>query len=173
MKNAVTGLIASSLLLFACDNSMQTRNTSGFEESHKKNQLAGTALPEFTMKSLHNESLDLSTLKGKRVMVNLWASWCKPCLDEIPSIEKLYSKIDKEKSAIVLLSIDKEQEKGRAYAIQNALKTPVYFPGERLPSLFEVPSIPTTFIFDENGLLIDRIVGDRDYDTKGFHDFFQ
>ncbi|HEY8398648.1 MAG TPA: TlpA disulfide reductase family protein [Flavihumibacter sp.] len=173
MKQVVRVLLSSSLLFTACDNSMQTRNTNSFEAEHQRNKLLGTEIPRAALKSIDGQQLDLSSFKGKRLMVNLWASWCKPCLDEIPSIEKLYSKMNHDKSAIVLLSIDKDQDKARAYARENNLQTPVYFPDGRLPSIFEVPSIPTTFIYDENGLLVDRIVGDRDYDTKGYHDFFK
>ena len=65
-----------------------------------------TELPLFTMENTAGQTINLSSFKGKKVFVNIWATWCPPCGQEIPSIEKLYSQADTGKAAFILLSLD-------------------------------------------------------------------
>lgn len=131
---------------------------------------SATALPAFRMVNTSNQVIDLSQFKGKKVFVNLWATWCPPCRAEIPSIESLGAKTDKTKAEFVMLSLDDNFEKARSFAIKNNMKLPVYYPAGNLPQLFVVDGIPVTFIFNENGEIIYQQVGSADYDTKEFLD---
>jgi len=115
---------------------------------------SASGLPAFRMMNTSNQVIDLSQFKGKKVFVNLWATWCPPCRAEIPSIESLGARTDKTK----------------ADAIKNNMKLPVYYPAGNLPQLFVVDGIPVTFIFNENGEVIYQQVGSADYDTKEFFD---
>jgi thiol-disulfide isomerase/thioredoxin len=126
------------------------------------------AMPAFQLKGLDGSNLQLSSLRGKKVFVNIWASWCPPCRAEMPSIEALYNKVDKEKVAFVMLSVDEQREAGANFALNKKLVAPVYFPEEQLPRLFQVQGIPATFIFDEQGKLIKRVDGASDYDTEEY-----
>jgi thiol-disulfide isomerase/thioredoxin len=127
-----------------------------------------TALPAFNMLTIENKKINLSSMKGKKLFVNLWATWCPPCRAEIPSIEKLASKTDKAKVAFVMLALDNQFEKAISYASKNKMTLPVYYPAENLPPLFNVEGIPTTFIFDEQGKLIHQQVGSVDYNTTKY-----
>lgn len=131
-----------------------------------------TTIPSFKMYDLQGNLVNLVDLKGKKVFVNIWASWCGPCRAEMPSIEKLYSKIDKTKTAFVLLSLDETPENGIKFAQKSKLSVPVFFPGENLPTIFNVQSIPTTFIFDEKGKMIRRINGGENYDSNEYIQLF-
>ena len=130
------------------------------------------SLPAFKMVDLKGRSFNLADFKGKKIFVNLWASWCPPCKAEIPSIEKLYSKIDKTKAAFVMLSLDNDFATAALFAKNNKLTTPVFYPAENLPDLFNVQGIPATFIFDEKGNLIKRIEGGDEYDTAAYLSLF-
>jgi thiol-disulfide isomerase/thioredoxin len=127
-----------------------------------------TTLPTFNMLTVENKTMNLSSLKGKKVFVNLWATWCPPCRAEIPSIEKLAAKTDKSKVAFVMLALDNQFEKAINYAAKNKMTLPIYYPAENLPPLFNVEGIPTTFIFDEQGKLIHQQVGSVDYNTSKY-----
>lgn len=124
------------------------------------------ALPSFAVQDVDGNTVNLQSLKGKKVFVNLWASWCPPCRREMPSIEKLAKSVDKNKVAFVLLSLDDNFEKAKAFTTRQRLSLPIYYPAENLPALFQVQGIPTTFIFNETGTLITRIDGGDDYDTE-------
>jgi len=125
-------------------------------------------LPAFAMQDIDGKTVNLQSLKGKKVFVNLWASWCPPCRREMPSIEKLAKAADKDKVAFVLISLDDDFDKAKAFAKRQRLSLPIYYPAESLPSLFNVQAIPTTFIFDEEGNLFHRIDGGDDYDTESY-----
>ncbi|RYZ54706.1 MAG: TlpA family protein disulfide reductase, partial [Chitinophagaceae bacterium] len=95
-------------------------------------------LPSFTVQDVDGKTINLQSLKGKKVFVNLWASWCPPCRREMPSIEKLAKSVDKNKVAFVLLSLDDNFNKAKAFAKQQQLSLPIYYPTENLPELFNV-----------------------------------
>ena len=107
----------------------------------------------------------MTELKGKKVFVNLWASWCPPCKAEMPSIAALYNKLDKNKIVFVLLSVDEKFQSPLDFMNKNNLNLPVYFPTQPLPDLFNTGGIPVTFIFNEKGELIKQNNGVEDYDT--------
>jgi thiol-disulfide isomerase/thioredoxin len=115
---------------------------------------------------------NLADFKGKKVFVNLWASWCPPCRAEIPSIEKLYKKVDKRKAVFVLLSLDNDFETAVRFVIENKLASPVYYPAGNLPSPFNVQGIPVTFVFDEIGNLVTQMEGADNYDTEKYLNLF-
>ena len=125
-------------------------------------------MPSFKITDVSGNITDLQSFKGKKVFINLWATWCPPCRTEIPSIEKLYSKVDKTKVAFIMLSLDNDMQTAVNFATKNKLATPVYYPAENLPSLFNVEGIPATFIFDEQGNLIRWVEGGDNYDTAEY-----
>jgi thioredoxin-related protein len=86
----------------------------------------------------------------------------------MPSIQKLYRSVDTSKVAFVMLGLDDAFEKSKNYMSSQKLDMPLYYPAQNMPEMFNVPSIPTTFIFDEKGQLIDKIVGGDDYDTDKY-----
>lgn len=131
---------------------------------------ATSVLPSFRMANANNQIIDLLQFKGKKVFVNLWATWCPPCRAEIPSIESLGAKVDKTKAEFVMLSLDENFEKAKNYSVSNNMKLPVYYPAANLPPLFTVDGIPVTYIFNEKGEIIYQQVGSANYDTKEFAD---
>ncbi len=134
---------------------------------------AGSALPSFRMMNGRGELVDLSQFKGKKVFVNLWATWCPPCRAEIPSIESLGSKSDRSKVEFVMLSLDDNFDKAKTYAANNNMKLPIYYPASNLPQLFVTEGIPMTVIFNEKGEILFNQVGSADYDTKMFQDMLK
>jgi len=165
-----TYLFIFSLFILAatgCNNStVKTEEVANGNDA--VNSTAPAVLPPFKLVDLNRKPVNLADFKGKKIFVNLWASWCPPCRAEIPSIGELYSKVDKTKVVFVMLSLDNEMETAIQFAAENKLTTPVYYPAENLPALFKTEGIPATFIFDEKGNLIKRIDGGDDYDTAEY-----
>lgn len=138
-----------------------------------KNAISASTLPSFVMQDIKGQTVDLQQFKGRKVFVNLWASWCPPCRREMPSIQKLYHSVDTSKVSFVMLSLDDEFGKAKDYVRDNNLQLPVYYPGSQLPVLFNVNGIPATFIFDEHGALLKRIDGSDNYDTDEYRKLIQ
>ena len=111
---------------------------------------------------------NLSQFRGKVVLVNLWASWCPPCLAEMPGLQALYQKVDTSKVAFVLISLDENQNKARALLKRKHFTMPVFFPAAPLGAPFATSSIPYTIILTPQGRVADRHSGMADYDTPEF-----
>ena len=118
--------------------------------------------------TLDGRPANLSQFKGKAVLVNLWASWCPPCLAEMPGLQALYQKTDTSKVAFVLISLDANPNKARALLKRKGYTLPVFFPAAPLPAPFDSPSIPATVILTPSGRLADHHEGMADYDTPAF-----
>jgi thiol-disulfide isomerase/thioredoxin len=125
-------------------------------------------LPAFKVTAMDGSTVNLADLKGRKVFVNLWATWCPPCRAEIPSIETLSRKLNKQKIAFVMLSLDENINLPKQFAIKNNLHLPVFYPAEGLPAMFKTDGIPATFIFNEKGELIKQNMGAEDYDTDEY-----
>ena len=155
----------------ANDNKATTADTPAPVENTTPAETANTTpqMPQFAMLNAAGQTIDLKSFAGKKVFVNLWATWCPPCRSEMPSIEKLYASVDTSKTAFVMLSLDDDFEKAKTYVTQNGLSLPVYYPqGTQQPELFNVRGIPSTFIFDEKGQLIKTMEGSDNYDTEAY-----
>lgn len=174
MKKYILIPLLFAFAAYSCSNSnaKQQHQISTSKMANASPAPTAVVLPAFNMVDINGKPFNLGDFKGKKVFVNLWASWCPPCKAEIPSIEGLYSKVDKSKSAFVMLSLDNNFERAVKFATKHKMLTPVYYPAENLPSLFNVQGIPATFIFDENGNLISRIEGGDDYDTEKYLTLF-
>jgi thiol-disulfide isomerase/thioredoxin len=118
--------------------------------------------------TLDGRPANLSQFRGKVVLVNLWASWCPPCLAEMPGLQALYQKVDTSKVAFVLISLDENQNKARALLKRKHYTMPVFFPVADLPAPFNSPSIPYTVVLTPQGRVADRHSGMADYDTPEF-----
>jgi thiol-disulfide isomerase/thioredoxin len=118
--------------------------------------------------TLDGRPANLRQFRGKAVLVNLWASWCPPCLAEMPGLQALYQKTDTSKVAFVLISLDANPNKARALLKRKNYTLPVFFPAAPLPAPFDSPSIPSTVILTPSGRLADRHDGMADYDTPEF-----
>ncbi|MVN77867.1 redoxin family protein [Hymenobacter sp. HMF4947] len=118
--------------------------------------------------TLGGQLTNLSRYRGKVVLVNLWASWCPPCLAEMPGLQALYQKTDTAKVAFVLISLDENPSRARALLKRRSYTLPVFFPAAPLPAPFDSPSIPSTVILAPDGQLADRHDGMADYDTPEF-----
>lgn len=129
-------------------------------------------LPSFSLLDANGNEIDLRRFANKKIFINLWASWCLPCRAEMPYIDKLYQQADKNKSAFLLISLDNNFDKAKKFVLRKKFTFPIYAPLEALPELFKVQSIPTTFIFDERGELVQQIEGAANFNTPSYHKYF-
>lgn len=166
-----------AFVFISCSNNQKEVNkvVSGEQQSATDSNMASAnvMLPSFSMQDVNGNIVNLQTFKGKKLFVNLWASWCGPCKREIPSIEKLAQSIDNSKVQFVLISLDDNFDFAKKYFSSKGYKVPIYYPKENPPALFNVQGIPATFIFNEDGELVKRIDGSENYDTKEYRSLLQ
>ena len=126
------------------------------------------------MTDMNGRTVDFGSLKGKVVFVNIWATWCPPCVAEMPNIQKLYEKTDGEAIAFVMLSVDQEGlAKVKKYIDRKGYTFPVYLPASPLPQELQSSAIPTTFIISPEGMIVARQEGMAEYDTPEVREFLQ
>jgi thiol-disulfide isomerase/thioredoxin len=129
----------------------------------------------FTIKDLEGKKMEFKDLRGKVIFLNLWATWCGPCRSEMPAIQKLYESIDKEKITFVMLSLDKDAhlEKVKTFVSSRSFTFPVYMPSGYLADQLQVPSIPTTFVINKEGIIDLKEVGMKNYNTNKFKKYLE
>lgn len=154
--------------LLSCVSKSDERKNSETQLKKQAESNAVVMLPAFRMTDVDGHIVNMASLKGKKVFVNLWASWCPPCKAEIPSIEALASAANKENAVFVMLSLDENFEVAKKFAKKENLKVPIYYPAEKLPALFKTDGIPATFIFNEKGEMVMQKNGADDYSTEEY-----
>jgi cytochrome c biogenesis protein CcmG/thiol:disulfide interchange protein DsbE len=122
--------------------------------------------PDFTLERLDRDGeLMLSSLRGKGVVLNFWASWCKPCKEEAPFLEQLWR--GNRDRGLVVVGFDAQdfRRDARKFMRRNGLTFPVVFdgPGDRLQS-YGVTGFPETFVIDREGRVVEAFVGAVDSD---------
>lgn len=128
----------------------------------------------FTVYDVDDQAVNFESFKGKTIFLNLWATWCGPCRVEMPSIQKLYEKVDTSKVVFVMLSLDVKENKTKVtrFIEDKKYTFPVYCMGDYLPEVLQrVNSIPTTFVISVDGKILSKKVGAANYDTPKYVEF--
>ncbi len=127
--------------------------------------VAGTQAIDFTLPDLDGREVSLKDYRGKVVFLNFWATWCKPCEDEMPSMQSLYNALKDKPFEILAVSVDSEgPEVVRKFVERYNLTFPVLHDRRgRVKEEYKTTGVPETFIIDQNGVIAEKIWGPRDW----------
>jgi peroxiredoxin len=139
--------------------------------------LPGLSLPapNFTLPNLDGNNVSLTDYRGKVVLLNIWATWCAPCVAEMPSMQKLYQELKDEGFLILAVSLDESGvEAVKPFVKMHKLDFPVLLDTKgEIKSLYQITGIPESFVIDKSGTIVERIVGPRDWATSGAIRYFR
>ncbi len=128
----------------------------------------GKEAPDFEMQQLNGAKVKLSDLRGKKVILNFWATWCPPCKKEIPEMQKFNEKHGKD---IAILAVNYTiSEKGKAQGVQQfATEQGVTFPilldtDSSVSNMYKVITIPTSYFIDSKGIIQQKFIGPMTYE---------
>ncbi|HZX36421.1 MAG TPA: TlpA disulfide reductase family protein [Thermodesulfobacteriota bacterium] len=127
--------------------------------------VAGTQAIDFELPDLDGKERSLGEFKGKVVFLNFWATWCKPCEDEMPSMQQLHAALQGKPFEIVAVSIDKDgPEAVREFVKKYGVTFTVLHDRKgRIKELYKTTGVPETFIIDQNGVIAEKVMGPRDW----------
>lgn len=127
----------------------------------------GAEAPPFRLTSLAGDEVDLASYRGKVVVLNFWATWCPPCVTEMPSLERLHRSLGPEGLAVVTVSTDEDEEILKEFVARYGLSLPVLLdPGGRTAAAaYRTAGFPETFVLDRQGVLLRHYVGPAEWDT--------
>ena len=123
----------------------------------------------FNWKNADGKTLSLANFEGKIVLLNFWATWCLPCIRELPSIERLQTKFSKNDFAVVAISLDRGGKRvaNRLLKRLKLRKLVLYLDKEnKSAKLLDVKFMPTTFIFDRKSRELGKLQGGVEWDSK-------
>lgn len=124
------------------------------------------------LSGLEGSALNLQDYKGQVVFINFWATWCPPCVAEMPDIQSLYEEMHRDVK-FVMVSLDQDPSKARQYIDRKGYTLPVYFPTASIPSFYEHTSIPTTYVIASDGTVAIQQHGMAQYNTTAFKDLLK
>ncbi|MBX3664740.1 MAG: TlpA family protein disulfide reductase [Burkholderiales bacterium] len=126
---------------------------------------SGGATPPLALTGLNGRGHDLATHRGKVVVVNFWATWCEPCRDEMPSLERLQKKTGAQQLAVLAVNVDEPESRIRKFLERTPLAFPVLAdPERRATKAWNVRVLPTTFIVGRDGRIRYSVVGEAVWD---------
>ena len=115
-------------------------------------KIKADAAPDFVLKSASGKNIRLSELKGRVVMLNFWATWCGPCAEEIPHLNKLHDSLDPYDFELLGINLDEDQSKAIYLAKKLKVNFPILFDKEKnVSKSFEIDAMPTTIVIDRSG----------------------
>lgn len=150
-----TLIICLFLVIFAC----------GQEPAMVK---VGDPAPDFSLVDLAGKTWVLSELKGQVVFINFWATWCPPCMKELPSMQKLYKTLPGDKFKMLAVLNNDKPAVANFIANQNGFTMPILDDSQQLTgSKYAITGLPETFIIDKQGIIREKVIGPAQWDSPG------
>ena len=139
-------------------------------DNEEETSAKSTTKADFRLKLINSkgEKVDMEKYRGKVIFINLWATWCPPCIAEMPSINDMYKDIDKDKVEVIMISLDQKFDKAIKYKDNKNYDFEIYAVDGRMPQMYSTQSIPTTYIIDSKGNLAMTHMGMADYNREDF-----
>ena len=114
----------------------------------------GQAALDFEVTDMKGQPLSLAQYSGKVVLLDFWATWCPPCIAEMPNVKQTYAKYKNQNFEIIGISLDRGKAALEAYIEKEGIMWPQYYDnGGQISNMYQVSSIPSTFLIDGNGVI--------------------
>jgi peroxiredoxin len=134
----------------------------------------GSPAPVFRLPSLGAGTVDLASFAGRVVVVNFWATWCPPCVEEMPSLERLHRALGPEGLAVLGVSVDDDEAALRRFVEEKGLTFPILRdPGGDVARRYRTVQYPETFVLDGAGIVRERYAGAIRWDAPATIDHFR
>ena len=114
----------------------------------------GARAPELAGRTLDGQPLRMANLRGKVVIVDFWASWCEPCREEMPVLERLYQRYREQGLVVVGVSVDRTERNARGFLRRTRVSFPIiHDSGHAIANRYSPPKMPSSYIIDRRGII--------------------
>ena len=126
----------------------------------------GSPAPDFTLVDLQGKTWTLSELKGQVIFVNFWATWCPPCVEEMPSMQRLYTMLPKDKFKMLAILNSDEPAIAKAFSEKFGITIPILDDQQNIIGpKYGITGVPETFIIDRQGIIREKFIGPAEWNT--------
>lgn len=152
-------ILILSLVLIGCGRA--EANSNNKKDEGKVGLAKSNIAPDFTLNDLKGDTHTLSEYRGKVVLLDFWATWCPPCIVEIPHFVKLYNKYNEKGFEILGASLDNDMKKLKNFVSKEGINYPILVNAGNVSSTYAVQAIPTAYLIDKQGKIEKKFVGYR------------
>lgn len=161
-KSAV--IVVLIVILFGILILLQTKD-SFYKRSGGPRLAKGLPAPNFSLSGLDGQMVSLTDYQDKVVLLNIWATWCPPCVEEMPSLERLYQELKGEGFEILAVSIDAGGAQDvRPFMKKHKLSFPALTDSKgMIKGLYQTTGVPESFIIDKDRILVEKVIGPKNW----------
>ncbi|WP_260292058.1 peroxiredoxin family protein [Sedimenticola hydrogenitrophicus] len=121
--------------------------------------------PDFTLQDLDGNAVRLADLRGRPVIVNFWATWCPPCREEMPSMQRAWERLQPEGVALLAVNVGEDADSVFQFTGSYPVEFPILFDSDgSVSGAWPIRGLPTTFVVDPQGRIAYRAIGGREWD---------
>jgi len=133
---------------------------AGCSPSSAQGVEVGNLAPDFQLPNLDGQTVSLSNLQGKPVLINFWATWCSPCRGEMPYIQEIYEEWSDKGLVVLTINIGESPSQVEKFMESQQLSLPVLLDTKQATAReYNIVGIPTTFFIDKDGIIQEKIIG--------------
>ena len=146
LKVALPIILACMLLVIGCPEPTMTR--------------VGNVAADFQLENLEGQSTSLSDFRGNPVLLNFWATWCGPCISEMPHLQQVYEEWSDKGLVVLTINMGESHSEVKSFLQAHNLSLPVLFDTkENVAQKYNISGIPTTFFINGDGIIQQKIIG--------------
>jgi|SRR5579885_2219960 len=146
-----------------------------FVKPHGANRALGLGgeAPNFTLKTDDGHTVNLSDFRGKIVVLNFWASWCVPCVDELPSLNRLAQRYAPKGVQVIGVSLDEDPDQYRSFLLKHGVTfITVRNPSRTVSERYGTYKLPETYVISRDGRLLNKVIGGTDWLDQQMTSYF-
>ena len=146
----------------------------------------GSVAPDYSALTLAGDTVHIEDHSGEVVLLNIWATWCPPCREEMPSMERLFQHFQQKGAAFEILAVSIDAQKGESDALgneggdlaafaqaHNLTFTILHDPSGRIQQTYQTTGVPESFLIGRDGVIYRRLAGAATWDSEGYRELIE
>lgn len=156
------------LAILSCTKNEKTISNNIYTKEQIKELPTKIKATDFTLSDISGNEVKLSDFRGKVILLNFWAQWCAPCIEEMPYIENLNTMVKENDIKIITINVGENKKSVKNYLENNNFTFISLLDGnKKVTTNYSVKSIPTTYIIDKDGYIVASKLGSHKWDSQG------